>query len=181
MRLLTRDETASWASGLGVELPEGQAVPEEQPDHLHQIRFLLPQTPGQVAWLCRFISTCLAPRDNCLLWVTEWGVWPSSENWHLYYRLRQSYSDQRLLHEAPGHLFLDYEEADLVSFLQLGVLSGWDMHLLPVLQYGGTDTARAFVSHDEWVALSHREIDQVTEWTESLRRAGYRLLSTGAA
>jgi hypothetical protein len=55
-------------------------------------------------------------------------------------------------------LFLDYEEADLVSFLELGILNGWDMHLLPVLDYGGPDTARAFISHDEWVVLSHRNL-----------------------
>jgi hypothetical protein len=68
---------------------------------------------------------------------------------HLYYRLRQSYSDWRLLHEAPGHLFLKHEAVDLVSFLEVGILAGWDMHLLPTNGYG-----RAFVSHDEWVAFA---------------------------
>jgi hypothetical protein len=181
LRFFTGDETVAWVKGLGLELNERFGTPDREPEHLHHVRFLLPQTPGQVAWLSRFISTCLMPRANCLLWVSEWGVWPSSENWHLYYRLRQSYGDHRLLHGAPGHLLLDYEEADLVSFLELGILNGWDMHLLPVLNYGGTDTARAFVSHDEWVALSHRELSRVNEWTETLRRAEYRLLSPGAA
>jgi len=60
-------------------------------------------------------------------------VWKSSENWQLYYRLRQSYADFRLLHEAPGHLFLDYEEPDFISFLQLVLQNGWDAHLLPNL------------------------------------------------
>ena len=71
-------------------------------------------------------------------------MWPSSENWHLYYRLRQSHSDHRLIHEAPGHLFLEFEEADLVSFLEVGLIAGWDMHLIPTVGYG-----RVFVSHDE--------------------------------
>jgi hypothetical protein len=81
--------------------------------------------------------------------VTDWGIWGSSENLHLYYKLRQSYGDQRLLHEAPGHLFLRYEAPDLVSFLQIGILCGWDIHLLPTVGY-----ARAFLSHDEYVEFA---------------------------
>jgi hypothetical protein len=181
LRFLTPDETRHWVASLGIDLRDNGDTPDREPEHLHHVRFLLPQTPGQVAWLCRFISSCLDPRESCLLWVSEWGVWPSSENWHLYYRVRQSYADQRLLHEAPGHLFLDYEDADLVSFLELGILSGWDMHLLPVLKYGGADAARAFLSHDEWVSLSHRDVAFVNEWIEALRRAEYRMLSPGAA
>ena len=84
-----------------------------------------------------------------MLWVTGWGVWPSSENLHLYYKLRQSHGDVRLMHEAPGHLFLRYEASDLVSFLQVGLLCGWDIHLLPTVGY-----ARAFVSHDEFVEFA---------------------------
>ena len=39
--------------------------------------------------------------------------------------------------------------ADLVSYLQVGLLCGWDMHLLPAVGY-----ARAFVSHDEYVEFT---------------------------
>jgi hypothetical protein len=56
----------------------------------------------------------------CLLWVTDWG---RHRRICLYYRLRQSYSDWRLLHEAPGHLFLKHEAVDLVSFLEVGILA----------------------------------------------------------
>jgi len=86
-----------------------------------------------------------------------------------------------LLHEAPGHLFLNYEDPDLESFLQLGLLNGWDMHLLPSLTYGGADTARAFVSHDEWIVLAHRDAAVVAEWTAALQQAQYRILNTEAA
>jgi hypothetical protein len=94
----------------------------------------------------------LRPREACLIWVTAWGIWRSSENLHLYYRLRQSYGDQRLLDEAPALLFLDYEAADLVSFLEVGIACGWDMHLIPFVGY-----ARMFVSHDEFVDFAPNE------------------------
>jgi hypothetical protein len=95
--------------------------------------------------------------------VTDWGIW--TENLHLYYRLRQSYGDPRLLHEAPGHLFLEYEAADLVSFLEVGIVCGWDIHLLPARGY-----ARAFVSHDEWVSFASDDSNPalVTEFVAAL-------------
>jgi hypothetical protein len=56
------------------------------------------------------------------------------------------------LHEAPAHWFLDFEAVDLVSFLEVGILCGWDMHLIPAVGY-----ARAFVSHDEYVEFATDE------------------------
>ena len=81
-----------------------------------------------------------------LLWVTEWGIWPSSENWHLYYKLRQTYGDQRLLYETPGHLFLEHEAEDLASFLQIAMLNGWGGYVLTQANY-----VNAFFNHDEYI------------------------------
>jgi len=110
--------------------------------------------------------------------VTDFGIFPSNENLHLYYRLRQSYGDLRLLREATGHLFQEYEDADLASFLQLGIVNGWDMHVFPDLQYGEPDTARAFLCHDEWISLHHLQDWAIKEWREQLQKAKYRFLDT---
>lgn len=104
---------------------------------------------AQLTSFCQQLERALQPREACLLWVTDWEIWRSSENLHLYYRLRQSYGDYRLLDEAPAHLFLDYEAADLVSFLEVGIICGWDIHLIPFVGY-----ARAFVSHDEFAEFA---------------------------
>jgi len=85
-------------------------------------------------------------RSPALVWITEWGIWGSSENWHLYYKLRQSYGDLRLLHEAPGHLFLGHEAEDLTSFLQIAILNGWGGYILTQADY-----VNAFFSHDEYI------------------------------
>ena len=74
------------------------------------------------------------------------GIWGSSENWHLYYKLRQTYGDNRLLHEGPGHLFLEHEAEDLASFLQLCMLNGWGGYVLTEANY-----VNAFFSHDEYI------------------------------
>jgi len=102
----------------------------------------------------------------CLLWVTDFGIFPSNENYHIYYRLRQSYGDVRLLDEAPGHLCLDYERAEVVTLVHLCILFGWDVHLIPSVGYG-----RAFVCHDEWVEIGFDDKRLFDETRQSLEQA----------
>jgi len=64
----------------------------------------------------------------------------------LYYKLRQTYGDNCLLHEAPGHLFLEHETEALASFLQLSMLNGWGGYVLTEANY-----VNAFFSHDEYI------------------------------
>jgi hypothetical protein len=149
MRTLTTAELHAWSKTNGVPL-DAHGIPVSTAND--RLRFEIPKQTERLAWFSNFLEALLRPRRQCLLWVTGWGVWESAENWHLYYRLRQSYGDFRLLEEAPGHLFLSYEQHDLASFLQLGLTSGWDLFLLPVNGYG-----RAFVSHDGWVELEAAE------------------------
>lgn len=131
----------------------------------HMLRCDQPKL-DQLTWFCRIIDSFLEPRENCVLWVVKWGQWVNSENWHLYYRLRESYSDLKLLEEAPGHLFLQYEKPDLVSFLEVGILSGWKMHLMPTIGYG-----RAFVS-EECVEFAMEESTQIESLRAALIKAG---------
>jgi hypothetical protein len=52
----------------------------------------------------------------------------------------------RLLHEAPGHLFLGHESEDLASFLQVAMLNGWGGYILTQADY-----VNVFFSHDEYI------------------------------
>jgi len=147
MRFYTTKECEAWCEQLRVPLGDGGQLVRD-PNHQYGLRCAFPPSFGQLLWLSRCIDTALQPRQHCLLWITGYGIFPSCENQHLYYRLRQSYGDYRLLHEAPGHLCLDYERAEVVTILHLSMLFGWDVHVIPAVGYG-----RAFVSHDEWVEI----------------------------
>jgi hypothetical protein len=118
-----------------------EATPEVHRAHVHY-----PTTTGRILYLAQWIGNSLLFHNPALVWITEWGVWSSSENWHLYYKLRQSYGDLRLLHEAPGHLFLGHESEDLASFLQIAMLNGWGGYILTQ-----ADCVNAFFSHDEYI------------------------------
>jgi hypothetical protein len=139
MRFYTKDECEEWLCGLQRVKPD--ATPGVRTAHVH-----FPTAPSRILSLAQWVGSSLLYRSPALLWITEWGIWSSSENWHLYYKLRQSYGDIRLLHEAPGHLFLGHESEDLTSFLQIAMLNGWGGYILTQANY-----VNAFFSHDEYI------------------------------
>ena len=139
MRFYTKHECEEWLSSRNRQKPDAAQSGYRE-------RAPYPREAYGFFWAAHWIASSITYRWPVLLWVTEWGIWDSSENSHLYYRLRQSYGDQRLLWEAPGHLFLGHESEDLASFLQLSMLNGWGGYLLT-----GIDHVNAFFSHDEFI------------------------------
>ena len=155
MRFYTPDEADALVSGRGFQLaisgnlvrrPEN-GLAERQPVRSKPLMFDVGF--AQTAAFARHIVSATEYFDDCLMWVVEWGIWPSSENLHLYYKLRQSYGERTLLLETPGHFFLGHERSDLASFVQLAVLFGWGFHLLTFPANHWT-----FVSHDEYLVVS---------------------------
>jgi hypothetical protein len=137
MRFYTEEQCKGWLA------KHGREKPRESPG-LHKLHVHYHAQPQKLFFLADWVSSALPCREPTLVWITEWGIW--SANWHLYYKLRQSYGDYQLLEEAPGHLFLDYESKDLASFLQVAMLNGWDGYILTTL-----DHVNAFFSHDEYI------------------------------
>ena len=41
-------------------------------------------------YLAHWIASSLMYRDPALVWITEWGIWRSSHNWHLYYNCNKA-------------------------------------------------------------------------------------------
>ncbi|HEY3391667.1 MAG TPA: hypothetical protein VGK58_03095 [Lacipirellulaceae bacterium] len=138
MRFHTPTECEEWLMGRERIRPD---IANAKP----ALRLEYPSSSHRMYSWAHWIASSITCEDRCLLWITEWGIWSSSENWHLYYRLRQSYHDMRLIDETPGHLFLAHETADLASFLQIAMLNGWGGYVLPAANY-----VNAFFSHDEY-------------------------------
>jgi hypothetical protein len=141
LRCYTTQECEEWLSDRKRQKPD--LIPCAQKEHIHY-----PTKPSSIIYIAHWIATSITYRMPTLLWITEWGIWGSSENWHLYYKLRHSYGDQRLLDEAPGHLFLGHEAEDLASVLQVSMFNGWGGYILTQANY-----VNAFFSHDEYMDL----------------------------
>ncbi|MGA2373103.1 MAG: hypothetical protein ABSG11_20770 [Candidatus Korobacteraceae bacterium] len=157
MRFYSKDECEEWLRGR-------DRVRPDQTAGIAVERIGYPPEPYKFFYFAHWIATSLTYRMPTLLWMTEWSIWPSSENWHLYYKLRQSYGDRTLLHEAPGHLFLEHEAEDLASFLQIGMLNGWGGYVLTHANY-----MNAFFSHDEYIDFFAKpEIGGFAEVREAL-------------
>ena len=139
MRFYTKEESEKWLSERQRRKPD--LIPSKGTE-----RIGYPPEPHRIFFVAHWIASELTFRRPALLFITEWGIWPSSENWHLYYKLRQSYGDTRLLQDAPGHLFLEHEVEDLASFLQVSMLNGWGGYVLTEADY-----VNAFFSHDEYI------------------------------
>jgi hypothetical protein len=158
VQFLTAQGCKEWLAGHGK--PELADRPRPREDEL-SIEGSIPTVPGLVPF-CRIFEHVLQPYDTLLLWVTARDIW--SENLHMYYRLRESYGDRRLLPDAPGHLFLEYEAEDARTFLQVCLANGWDAHLFPFPDYG-----RGFVSHDEYWEASFTSKEQLEDARGSLK------------
>ncbi len=139
LRFYTKEECETWLSDRQRNRPD--LMPNVRVE-----RIQYPREDYRVFFFAHWVASELTFHRPTLLFITEWGVWPSSENWHLYYKLRQAYGDNRLLQEAPGHMFQEHEAEDLASFLQLSMLNGWGGYVLTEANY-----VNAFFSHDEYI------------------------------
>jgi hypothetical protein len=139
MRFYTPSECEEWITARERPKPD---VANAKPS----LRLNYPSSPHRVYAWAHSIASSITFQQPCLLWITEWSTWPSSENLHLYYRVRQSYQDSRLIDEAPGHHFLGHEITDMASFLQMAMLNGWGGYIL-----SAANRVNAFFSHDEFI------------------------------
>lgn len=150
MKALTSGECAAWCHQhsypVGNPDQSGRQAPELG-ESFKEFRLSYPQDSGQKTALARDVITKLGG-GQLLIWVTTWGVWPSSEHMPLFSRLRQGLSENRPLIETPGHLFDSDETDDAVSVLTVALVFYWDCYVF------GTACDIAFVSsHDEWTSV----------------------------
>lgn len=156
MQFLTESECTKWMAGRGRvrPTPVNSAFTE---------RVWFPKEAPKLCWWARQIAgKLLEHREPCLLWIDEWGICSESLT-HLYYRLRESYGDRRLLADAPGHLFLGYEAEDLASYLQIAMLEGWGGLMLTHYDY-----FNASFSHDGFLDVYASEEPSFQSLLESI-------------
>lgn len=152
MRFLEANEICQWAedrglargSGFPVELPNLE--PRRKAEYAHGHR------SGREAAVARDLVAHLGAWDECLVWITLWGVWPSGEDWPEFYAWRAARNERRDLNTAPGHLFDCQEVSLLVGLIELVMTNAWDAHVL-CSRNGRADGLRAKISHDEWYEI----------------------------
>lgn len=109
--------------------------------------------------LARSIGEWMGEFDECLMLATDYGIWPSSENWQLYEMLRSSQGGVVPINEAPLHVFGEGERALLASFVHLALEFGWGFVLVP-----SPNICVLNVSHDGWLKfISDTRLDDAID------------------
>jgi hypothetical protein len=156
MRILYVSETWGWCRDRGI--PDGPGgvpvIAGDDPALPHRRRVVFaPRGPvGHEPAAAAAIRAAIQPWDECLLWVTGWGAWPSSEDWPRYYALRGRHGQRLSLGDAPGHVAAA-DDADFRDLLLQVLCNGWDAVLVPV-RGGRAADLRVHVSHDGWARVS---------------------------
>ena len=155
MTFLELNEVWEWCRTRGVALDTNQdLLPVSSGERLRET-FTFGSSSGlagaEAARVARRCVSALDAWDETLLWITGWGVWPSSEDWPTYYAARGGKGERRSLDVTPGHLFHGRERGACEAFLAVVLANGWDAHLLAAME--GSVHRRAFVSHDQWVQV----------------------------
>jgi hypothetical protein len=121
-----------------------RGFPDEETHWRYEFR--IPADAGQRIALCRTLWNHADEQDKIerLLFVEEWGVWPSGEHLPLFGSLRARFGEQRPLTEAPGQIFGAEEADDGLSFLIVCVLFLWDCWIF------GSGGNVVMMSHDEY-------------------------------
>ena len=133
---------------------------------LCQRRFDIESFECRSAASARFLVRLIQPDSGFLLLITEYGIWPSSENRYLFNLLRQHSGVSACLVDLPGHLFLSSEINLVVCYIQVIFISGWG----GILQ-SRSDASFIYISHDSWSVLGSTDPSDDVD----AKLAGFRL------
>ena len=117
---------------------------QDYEDRRGKVVFPVPREHARLLSFGRRLVDLVGNQSELLVIPTDWGIWRSSENWHLYELICQaSGGGQSHLKERPTHCFAGNEHDLALDFIYLFLLFSWDFFV-----FGGRDEDLLFVSHD---------------------------------
>ena len=149
MEFLETNQICEWATEHGLVTGHGSSVELPILPSARHASYANGSRSGLEGAAARDLVLALGNWDECVLWIREWGIWGSGEDWPKFYAWRGALSERRSLEKAPGHRFAAGEAARLVELLTLVMENAWDADVFCAI---GSDArlVRAHVSHDEW-------------------------------
>jgi hypothetical protein len=106
MKTIDRAQTLDWLSKRQLQDSSGSI---NYPGSIQAVRSGIPMDSGRKTALSRVIASLFAEDEEALLWINEFGIWPSAEDWNLFDGFRLSLGEAKAVQERPGHLFSKVE------------------------------------------------------------------------
>ncbi|MEI7733196.1 MAG: hypothetical protein WCO56_26735 [Verrucomicrobiota bacterium] len=168
MRFLTQEDSFEWCKHHAFKVTVSSNGLYETRDlesvSSHSIRFSPPSDSGKKVALARAIVEQWELKSGMLLWVQNWGVWPSSGHLPLMGLVRTALGEKRSLHLTPGHLAGLEDKDAAVSILVVSLEFFWDC-----LVCTAEDGNAFFTSHDEYCVISCRSVSDIKKAENLLR------------
>ncbi|MCP4269371.1 MAG: hypothetical protein GY777_28005 [Candidatus Brocadiaceae bacterium] len=128
MEIIDLNQTNHWLNERGLIDTNGKFTLLGFKEYNH---YRIPIDSGKKTALAKVIGRIFEDEGESLLWIDEFGIWPSSENWNLFFNFRKSIGETCPLHEKPGHLFSKTDIDEAVSLLSLVLYFYWGVVLIP--------------------------------------------------
>ncbi len=101
--------------------------------------------------LARELMGWIGIYSKSMLSITEYGIWPSSEDLCLFDNFRAGLGLRSTIGETQDHLFSHNESEILCTFLSLMLEFGWGGYLIS--SFENNLHKAIFISHDSWGVL----------------------------
>ena len=128
---------------------------------------LIPDS-GKKAATAKLLSNILLLEGACVVFISGWSIWESSEILELFYSYRKAKHEERLLTEAPIHFFTIEEAEELASIIAIVLFFIWDA---TIFTHNGN--ALITIDHDEYMSIASRSEGTFTKLVSNLERYGY--------
>ncbi|MFZ1503581.1 MAG: hypothetical protein WAS50_10530 [Nitrospira sp.] len=161
MQIVDREKTLLWLTQQGIPIP---ADKPEFPGFLAVINSAIPSDSGKKTALSRAIASLFDTNEEALLWINEFGIWPSSEDAYLFHGFRRFLGEYSPLHEKPGHLFSKDDLEAIASLIAMMLYFVWGGVL-----YSRAKGLAIVISHDEFVTVHVRNRVDVSFFKERLK------------
>jgi len=145
MKIVSRQECEDW---LRLKHVHGFTWEALKAHYAHCITYELPSDTGRKTALSRVVIGSIPTWEQGLLWITDWSIFPSSENMALFDGYRKSLGESRAIQVAPGHLFDQVDLIQLECLLDLALYFYWDVSL-----FDGAGSIAIKTSHDEYFSI----------------------------
>lgn len=162
MQIIDKGETRSWLNKRGLLDSTGMV---SFSGFIEAISAAVPADSGRKTALSRLMASFFEADEEALLWINEFGIWPSSEDWSLFEGFRRSLGEQSPLYEKPGHIFSGKELRDVASLVAMTLYFIWGAIL-----YSPAKGLAIKISHDEFVCIYVKTQKDASDILATLKR-----------
>lgn len=166
MQNLSPSQLNEWLSAHGFSTP--LEIRKKSQRFSCEAQYLVPQDCGRKTALAREIVH-LVSGDDVLLWFSESGVWPSSQNMSLFDGYRRSLGETRSLAECPAHTLVSQDLSVLECLLDITLYFYWDAVIL-----NPTKGLILIPSHDELLIVRTQDNNLLRDINSTLDRFGLK-------